>query len=104
MGIEEAAQKQAYAKRDAGSNKTTAEYDHQNVMGLAADKACYDPCAKACYDPCAKPLGILGRISSRRREARKANEDLYKLDELHQLLQRNPEVARILELMEQVGR
>lgn len=71
-----------------------------NIVGMAGEANQCGP--EPCCDP--KPLRILERVSYRRRAAMKANEEFYKLDELHGLLQKNPEVARILELIDEVGR
>jgi len=54
-------------------------------------------------DSDAKAAGLRDRLNMQRRRAREFARNLGALDELEYLLDTNPEIARILELLKQVG-
>lgn len=89
--------------QDANRQTAAQATRYGNIGGLAEEAE-----AKCCDGnvggELTKPLRILDSIARRRRRAAQSVESFQKLDELHGLLQRNPEVARIFELMEEVGR
>lgn len=76
-------------------------YASRCAAGLGGAKVCEDCATTSCDAPPCRP-GIRERVGSQLRESNRQLEKAGRLNELAFLLDKNPEVARILDLLDEV--
>ncbi len=103
MNLDEAMARDTREKLNAVRAEQTAA-DHWGAAIGAGTRASADLCAGSIYADTSMPRrpGLRERLRTNLRFAREQVQKTEMMNELEYLLEKNPEVARILELMEEV--